>query len=308
MSLQARHEAGEIIAYSVEVAQEVPEVQLVTVGPEPAWIQNWERRLRQAHSRARIQHQHQASLYYLFAQGPSPEEEPAQEARPGSGIIRVVGGVPEGPGGTLTCFLSTKDGRDTYFAAAGHVVSNFWKAKAYDPNGSLDPKGAIYSYRKGFPATNSTRFFGDLGYLTHQPQKMYKWGPHPKPKVDLDLGIVKFEGEFEWIQRTTCYGTFGEWPGQAPGKAHAKDSVMKCGAEETHWTFAEVVEVDKPVWVYGPDRVYELRGQVILKDVNDPNPIDPYEESAASPALRQSPPRSPYRVILGRRWSTAIVG
>jgi hypothetical protein len=91
------------------------------------------------------------------------------------------------------------------------------------------------------------------------------------------MGIAKFEGEFQWIQRTTCYGTFGEWPGDEPGMVGEGDYVMKCGAEETHWTFARVESVARTVWIYGPDRIYELRGQVILKEVHDPKPRDVYE-------------------------------
>ena len=51
------------------------------------------------------------------------------ELRPGSGVIRNCAGGPRGPGGTLSSLLTSMDGRRVYFAAAAHVVSNFWEAQ-----------------------------------------------------------------------------------------------------------------------------------------------------------------------------------
>jgi hypothetical protein len=306
--LQSRLKAGEVVAHSVEIVQRVPVVHLSILGPEPEWLREWEGRFKQAHPEARLNKRQQDSFYYLFSQEDQPGSRGGgdlQEVRPGSGIVRVVGGVPEGPGGTLTCFLSSEDGRDTYFVAAGHVVSNFWKIPAYAPycpadsryraggKGSIDPKGTIYNYRKGFPATNSTRFLGKVRYLTPPPRAMQAWHiPTMGHKVDRDVAIVKLDGEFQWIQRTTCYGTFGEQPRNQSQTVHCHQHVMKCGAEETHWTFAIVEDVCRDVWVYGPDRIYELRGQVILREVKDPAPSDAYESKRRNSICYKRKPAS----------------
>jgi hypothetical protein len=233
----------------------------------------------------------------------------SHQLRPGSGIIRAFGGKPEGPGGTLTCFLSSLDGRSRYFAGAGHVLSNFWYDE--DVEGARSdgsPTASIYRYQKGFPATKSTRFLGKLTHLSPKP-KTIKYYPtddredddREKP-VDLDIGIVDFLGDVEPVQRTTCYGTFGEWPSRPDQKVQEGQVVMKCGAEEPHWTYAVVENPRAKVTVYGPavvgnshspsgsrlkGQLYELRGQVILSlshdvqrpDSTDPPPPDPCRPS-----------------------------
>jgi len=259
--LKELHRTGEVAAYSADITEGIPEVELVTFGKEPGWSERLEKLLGRAHANARWKHHRQNHSYYLFS----------QEIRPGSGIVRIDGGVSEGPGGTLACFLSSKDGRDFYFAAAGHVVSNFWNINKKDEDDGIDPGASIYSYRKGYPSSNSTRFLGKLSYLTRPPGEFHKASPGDAAKVDLDMGIVQFKGEFEWKQRTTCYGTFGEWPRNQPVNPSVDQRVMKCGAEEAHWTFARVVDTNRDVWAYGPKRVYHLRGQVILQEELDPD-------------------------------------
>jgi len=209
-----------------------------------------------------------SQAYYFLSQ---PQQQPPPELRPGSGVIRVSGGKSEGRGGTLTCFLSSKDGRDNYFAAAGHVLSNFWNDD--DVKGTRraeGPAASIYRYQKGFPATNSTRFLGKLTHIS-DPLLPINRGPaarYEKPggPVNMDIGIVKIRGKFEPVQRTTCYGSFGEWPKNEPGEIQKGLPVMKCGAEEKHWTYAVVEEPCTPVTVYGPGGlIYKLADQVILE-------------------------------------------
>lgn len=198
------------------------------------------------------------------------------ELRPGAGIIRVFGGRSEGPSGTLTCLLSSKDGRDLYFAAAGHVVSNFWMDKAPDPTGS------IYQYRRGFPSSNSSKSLGKLCYLCDKPMPINDDQPDdydPGSVASIDMGIVKLQADdLALKQRTTCYGGFGEWPPAVAAQATKGMGVMKCGAEETHWTTAVVEHESVEVPVYGPRGcLYRFTNQVIIQ-------LDSRESSA---------PRSP---------------
>jgi hypothetical protein len=187
------------------------------------------------------------------------------ELRPGSGLIRVFGGKSEGPGGTLTCLLTSKDGQDIYFAAAGHVLTDFWR----DTNG----QGSIYRYRKGFPSTGSTRFLGKVLYLPKEDEL-----PQPVPDrsfpgkywlgASIDVGVVKLEVDLsnvELKQRTTCFGGFGEQSIKAEENMH----VVKCGSQETHWTEAVVWDANKPeVLIYGPNsKQYLFRNQIILRDL-----------------------------------------
>jgi hypothetical protein len=258
---------GRVAAFSI-VEGEIPIVRIRTVGKnvDSDWISQLERRLGR---HGIVDYRHYERTYYLLS----------QEARPGSSIVRVAGGVPEGPAGTLTCFLSSEDGRDLYFAAAGHVVSDFWNVTAEDP------KGSIYHNPKGFPATNSTRFMGKLCFLAHPPPEVC--APTDREatdvNIDIDIGIVSLKGDFEWKQRTTCYGTFGEWRKARPGKPKKCRIVMKCGAEEPHWTYAYVEKECEPVLVYGPkNHVYELRGQVILQQIDSPEQEICNESSAGN--------------------------
>lgn len=202
--------------------------------------------------------------YYFFQ---SPQPQPLPELRPGSGIIRVFGGRREGSGGTLTCFLSSKDGRDDYFVAAGHVLSNFWdEDDIAEMRREEGPEASIYRYQRGFPATNSTLFLGKLTYLSNELKPVNRG---PDQELTLDIGIVKIRGGVKPVQRTTCYGSFGEWPdeeGYPPEKTPAGLPVMKCGAEETHWTHAVVESDGREVSIYGPRGLrYKLHKQVILR-------------------------------------------
>lgn len=211
----------------------------------------------------------QKETYYLLSQGPQPDSDLLQELRPGSGIVRSVGGVPKGPAGTLTCFLSSEDGSDIYLLAAGHVVTDFWKERP-----SLHPEGSIYHNPKGFPSTDSTRFIGKMAYRSKPPlaidNSVDESPVVPERRVDIDVAIVSVVGEFEWKQRTTCYGSFSEWPGD-PKRAAKHQIVMKCGSEETHWTYAIVENESETVLVYGPGpKLYEFHGQVILSQIDGP--------------------------------------
>ncbi len=191
----------------------------------------------------------------------------SSELRPGSGLIRVFGGRHEGPGGTLTCLLSSMDGQDIYFVAAGHVLTNFWRCTG------LDSRGSIYRYRRGFPPSDSTRFLGSCLYLPSQKELPRPIQDRPMGKgVELDIGIVKLEGEADWRQRTTCYGSFGEWPPKRKLKLKGRE-VMKCGSQETHWTKARIIKLGAEVPVYGPGGLlYRFRDQIILEDIREAAP------------------------------------
>jgi hypothetical protein len=187
----------------------------------------------------------------------------SDELRPGSGLIRVFGGKSEGPGGTLTCLLSSRDGQDEYLASAGHVLTNFWKET------TPTPEGSIYRYRKGFPATSSIRFLGKLVSVFPATLQTVKERPHG-PGADIDLGIVKIEGvdSITLKQRTTCYGSFGEWPPKGSSCVERFQRVMKCGSQESHWTEAEVWCPSAEVPIYGPDgHLYRFTNQVLLTDL-----------------------------------------
>lgn len=227
-------------------------------------------------------------VYYFLSH--IPGATPPSDLRPGSGVIRVVGGKSEGPAGTLTCFLSTADGRDNYFVAAGHVLTNFWidpgddesdrHMRARRRGGPRKEKraGKIYRNQKGFPSTGSTRFLGELTSKSKEPS--FQEGE------DKDIGIVLLEDGIEPVQRTTCYGTFSvdEEPRLNGEKEKQKETqkeklvpegleVMKCGAEETHWTFAFVASPKTEVTIYGPDgTLYLLKDQIILSQRAESRP------------------------------------
>lgn len=224
-------------------------------------------------------------VYYFLSH--LPDNGPPSDLRPGSGVIRVFGGKPEGPAGTLTCFLSTADGRDNYFVAAGHVLTNFWIDPGKDKERDhLRPirrrnrprkerrSGNIYRNQKGFPSTGSTRFLGELQWKSDEPS--FKQGENK------DIGIVRLEEGIEPVQRTTCYGTFSV--DEATESKREKKTqeekllpegleVMKCGAEETHLTFALVASPKSEVTVYGPDgTLYLLKDQIILSQKAESRP------------------------------------
>jgi hypothetical protein len=201
--------------------------------------------------------------FYFFASGYSASADSASnfnELRPGSGLIRVFGGKSEGPGGTVTCLLNPQGGTDIYFAAAGHVLTDFWQDR--------DKSGSIYRYRKGFPPSGSTRFLGKVLYSTPEPES--ERNPQAVQPVYRDVGIVKLADErAETRQRTTCYGTFGELPPRRFVKVDRGTHVVKCGSQETHWTEA-VVEVPNQtvVTIFGPKlKSYTLHNQIILRDL-----------------------------------------
>jgi hypothetical protein len=203
----------------------------------------------------------------------------SDELRPGSGVIRNFGGRSEGPGGTMTCLLSSIDGRKNYFVGAGHVLSDFWTRKE-EPDENDEVKNAvasIYRYRKGFPATNSTRFLGKIRYLSKKPRPAGASSAGGKGAVEKDIGIVEIqcpEEENDLKQRTTCYGSFGEWRCDPPKAIKMGQRVMKCGAEERHWTYAVVDNPSCSVAVYGPDgRLYELVEQILLSQTAPYKPL-----------------------------------
>jgi hypothetical protein len=206
--------------------------------------------------------QQQGQDYYFFFN---------DELRPGSGLIRVSGGKSEGPGGTLTCLLTSKDGQELYFLAAGHVLTDFWR----DTKG----QGSIYRYRKGYPSTGSSRFLGKVLYLPHAdqlPKPIHKNERTPScwKRASLDVGAVRLDvdlKEVELKQRTTCFGGFGEDPIDATEGMR----VVKCGSQEAHCTEA-VVKVSgcADVTIFGPDgSKYMFCDQIILRD------LDPHDRS-----------------------------
>lgn len=227
----------------------------------------------------------------------------SDELRPGSGIIRNFGGRSRGPGGTLTCLLSTIDGRHNYFVGAGHVLSDFWtKKEEPGPDGKLKkkPPGSIYRYRKGFPATNSTRFLGKLLYLSKKPKLVNATPYGDGCEVFEDIGIVEIlcpEDQVTLKQRTTCYGSFGEWGCKSEMKIETGQDVMKCGAEEKHWTYAVVEETCRPVTVYGPDgQLYELANQVILSSKGPYEPLNNTDPPPTWSAGKRRPYEGPFAV------------
>jgi hypothetical protein len=227
----------------------------------------------------------------------------SDELRPGSGIIRNSGGRSEGPGGTLTCLLSSIDGRHNYFVSAGHVLSNFWtKKEKPDKEDELkkDPVASIYRYRRGFPATNSTRFLGKLHYLSKKPRLVNAMPGDGGCEVFMDIGIVKIlfpEEDATLKQRTTSYGSFGEWPCENDMKIKKGQRVMKCGAEETHWTYAVVEDPCCPVTVYGPDGLlYELSDQVILSSTVSYEPLYSTDPPLDWSTEKSKPYKAPFAV------------
>lgn len=181
----------------------------------------------------------------------------ARELRPGSGIVRAVNGGPRGSSGTLTCLLSSKDGRNYYFVAAGHVLTNFWEAENHNDEIRIHRDGP------GFPGTNSSRLLGRIAYKSDPPPDAYLEEQTDKRDPRRDIAIVELTATLDLKQRTTCYGTFGEPDGMKP---KVGQKVMKCGAEEPHFTEAVVDDDDEEVVIYGPKfTLYRLTQQVILK-------------------------------------------
>jgi hypothetical protein len=227
----------------------------------------------------------QEEFYFLGNNRPHCSTRNTDEMRPGSGLIRVFGGKSEGPGGTMTCLLMSKDGQDVYFAAAGHVLTDFWR--------DLNGQGSIYRYRKGFPATGSSRFLGKVNFL---PNRV----PEPVPidiatatagrasvpiTPDPDIGIVKLVGGGTPKQRTTCYGSFGEGP---PPKSYKR--VIKCGAQETHWTEAAYCRPLDKINIFGPNNTrYVFYDQILLRD------LSPCESREAE-NLPRNPAGTPFAV------------
>jgi hypothetical protein len=230
--------AGSVAAYSLDTASGgSPKIRLEVVGPPSPDLSEFLNR----QSIALFEISSQAEIFHLLG----------GELRPGSGIVRSFSGRPEGPGGTLTCFLSSRDGRNLFFVAAGHVVSKYWEFK----------NGSVYRRRQGYPGTDSSRFLGEIFKVSDPPIPR---DSDDRREPSIDVGIVELKGRFELKARTTCYGSMGEWVGE-PKYVKKGDSVMKCGAEETHWTTAEVYEERKSVWVYGPDKpIFRLNHQIIL--------------------------------------------
>jgi len=202
------------------------------------------------------------------------------ELRPGSGLIRVFGGKSEGPGGTLTCILTSESGGDTYFASAGHVMSDFWR--------DIKGRGSIYRYRPGFPPSGSTRFLGKKVLLPkHWPKPFKK--ERPKRIYLKDVGIVKLAVDAELKQRTTCYGTFGECPPGKSCEALVGRHVIKCGSQETYGTEAVVKDPNAEITILGPDNTcYIFRKQIILRDLC---PCEPREATCA-----RNSPETPFAV------------
>lgn len=270
---------GEVAAYSVTETASKPAVQVSFIGHVSDDAEQLLEDLRRQDILAGENRQPE-SFHFLGG-----------ELRPGAGIIRRVGGRPDGPSGTLTCLLSSKDSQDLYFLASGHVITNFWKPK------SFDYKGSIYLNRQGFPGTNSMRSLGKIYDYSPAPPKAPYDEKENSSVIDIDIGIVKIQGEFDLRQRTTCYGNFGEWPSKPKDVVVKKDQmvkVMKCGAEETHWTAAVVVEDKRTVMVYGPDgAVYVLRNQIILEQPPDKSEKqlsaqqDPLPPHPCAPPARQ---------------------
>ena len=188
------------------------------------------------------------------------------ELRPGSGLIRVFGGKSQGPGGTVTCLLTSEDGEDNYLVAAGHVLTDFWR--------DLDGHGSIYRYRKGFPSTGSSRFLGKALYYPEPWPKAIPKGVKPSkesPRFILDVGVVKLEVDPEVVdlkQRTTCFGGFGE----TCITTAVRKRVMKCGSQEVYWTEAKISKLNAEVTILGPDgSQYLFKDQIILRDLRNPS-------------------------------------
>jgi len=280
------HQAkGEVAEFSVDATAATTRINLRAVG-EDAWLWRLKERSKHVGGLDLRPLAFQKQAYYFLS----------QELRPGSGVIRVSGGRAEGPGGTLTCLLSSRDAQDIYFAAAGHVLSDFWKSDIPDQEGS------VYLNRRGFFSTPSRRFLGKLLKLSPRPERVpfapslggLHFGLPRKPFIDI--GLVKLEGDFDWRQRTTCYGSFGEWaenrdeeiprtrplggddeethlevPDRDRFKIIKNRVVTKCGAEEKHFTDAVIDDCSTTVTVYGPEgEKFQLHGQVILRELSSP--------------------------------------
>lgn len=225
-------------------------------------------RLRTVGPGIELKHNLEQEFPGISVDDPIEQKQPfhflSRELRPGSGIVRAVDGTPSGPGGTLTCLLSSRDGRDIYFAAAAHVLTNYWK-------GETPPvKSSVYLNERGFPSRESVRFLGEVDVKNNVSAHPDLADPNipPSSGVTIDIGIVKLEGDFAWRQRTTCYGSFGELSDDA---VKQRWEVRKCGAEEPHGTPApngeitKIVDSDYSVAVYGRDpSPYSFQHQVII--------------------------------------------
>jgi hypothetical protein len=264
-AIRERQVKGEVAEFSLDDAGKV--VQLRTVG-KVAWVEA----LAEEYE-VRVNAREEQKQVYSFL---------ARELRPGSGLIRYFGGVPEGPGGTVTCLLSSRDGHDLYLVAAGHVISKYWE--------DMEGEGSTYWYGKGFPATNSRRSLGKAFLVSPKPDPIDP--RYPGKATFVDVGIVRLDGSFTWKQRTTCYGSFGEVECERSSfqgiRQRAKERlskgvgdqcmqrqpgyglVIKCGAEEPHGTEAwvECLSADPTIFGLGGE-VYELKDQIIVKNVQD---------------------------------------
>jgi len=240
LQLQDLKESGRLTGFALQDHK----LWVSWVGTADPAVENIIKDFQDSYGGENVERNANAQNYFFFG----------DELRPGSGLIRVFGGKSQGPGGTLTCLLSSLDGEDIYFAAAAHVLTDFWRDE--------ENRGSIYHYRKGFPPSRSRRFLGKVQY----PSKG-QW-PSASKELLMDVGIVKLEVDTDEVflkQRTTCFGGIEEQV-ILPTRGMR---VMKCGSQETHWTEARVwVPHKATLTILGPDgSKFEFKDQIILRDL-----------------------------------------
>lgn len=170
----------------------------------------------------------------------------AGKARPGTGIVPVdENGNDIGPSGALGLFLEDTS-RDTWFLAAGHVLTGF------DWNSRPD----IYRSRNGLTSCDAYRKLGEVRCVKvlKATNKEFNWNK-------IDAGVVKLDSKISWKQETTCYGAIG-----APMEAKPDFVVRKCGPEEPYSTWGEVMGTDWKIRVVRRERCRDgiYRGIVYL--------------------------------------------
>ncbi|HEX4953703.1 MAG TPA: hypothetical protein VF017_09960 [Thermoanaerobaculia bacterium] len=206
-----------------------------------------------------------------------------RELRPSAGVLRFENGLPGGPTGTLSCLLSRGDGTTLYLLTAAHTATNFWWST---PNpilqgqGASRPQkkpihlpppfkddGAIYQDVKGHPSPGVSRLVGRLHDAIVRP----RCAPCTVERASrLDAAIVRITEEFDWRQRTTCFGSFGPLSDLSCCEPKPGTAVQKCGVREPHSTFGYVERKLCLVKLLGAEgEPYWFRCQFKIRPVKD---------------------------------------
>lgn len=177
-------------------------------------------------------------------------------ARPGTGIVAVREGRQVGPGGALGLFLektsNTRSREDrevptTWFLAAAHVLTNF-----------TDSRPDIFRSRQGLTARSARRKLGTVRDVAGVvPLNLKK--PRARKWNVSDAGLVELDA-VDWKQKTTCFGEVG-----LPKDAEVESIVRKCGPEEPHSTWGEIVGTDWRVRIIHGGKTYLFKNQILVQ-------------------------------------------